>query len=128
MSKKVGRPEEVRKYQSSQGQGLPKEEAYGPWILVARKKKQSRKIQKELDQLPLLELVEYGPKKLMDIGPSNMALVRVNMGLGNSVGKQKQKALVFSFSSGFEVDCTTNLSLLNNTKDVLLNVKGIGTG
>ena len=43
---KVGRPEEARKGQSSQGQGLPKEKAFGPWILVARKKEQSRKIRK----------------------------------------------------------------------------------
>ena len=32
---KVGRPKETGKDQSSQGQGLPKEEAFGPYILVA---------------------------------------------------------------------------------------------
>ena len=49
------------------------------------------------------------------------------MGLGNNVGKQKQKALIFSFDSGFEVDRTTNFSLLNKIKDVSSNIKGIGT-
>ena len=57
-----------------------------------------------------------------------MAPVRVNVGLGNSARKQKQKASAFLFNSGFEADCTSNLSLLNKTKDVLSNVKGIGTG
>ena len=32
---KVSRPEDTGKDQSLQGQGLPKEEAFGPWILVA---------------------------------------------------------------------------------------------
>ena len=71
--------------------------------------------------------MEYGPKKLVDTRPSNVAPVRVNVGLGNSAEKQKQKASVFSLGSGFEVDCTTDLSLLNKTKDVSSNVKVIGT-
>nr|POF24623.1 hypothetical protein CFP56_61038 [Quercus suber] len=74
------------------------------------------------------KLVEYGPKKLVDTKPSNVALVRVNVGLGNSAGKQKQKVSVFSFGSGFKVDYFTDLSLLNKTKDVSSNVKSIGTG
>ena len=56
-----------------------------------------------------------------------MAPVRVNVGLGNSAGKQKQKASVFSFGSGSKANHTTDLSLLNKTKDVLSNVKGIST-
>ena len=56
-----------------------------------------------------------------------MAPVRVNVGLGNSARKQKQKASVFSFGSGSEADHTTDLSLLNKTKDVSSNVKGIST-
>ena len=73
--------------------------------------------------------MEYGPKKLVDTKPSNVAPIRVNVGLGNSAEKQKQKqkASVFSFGSGFEADCTTDLSLLNKTKDVSSNVKVIGT-
>ena len=72
--------------------------------------------------------MEYRPKKLMDTGPSNVAPVRVNVGLGNSARKQKQKASVFLFGGGFEADCTTDLSFLNKTKYILSNVKGIGTG
>ena len=71
--------------------------------------------------------MEYRPKKLVDTEPSNVALVRVNVGLGNNARKQKQKASIFSFSSGFEADRTMDLSLLNKTKDVSSNVKGIGT-
>ena len=54
-----------------------------------------------------------------------MAPVRVNVGLGSNAGKQKQKASIFLFDSGFEVDRTINFSLLNKTKDVSSNVKGI---
>ena len=71
--------------------------------------------------------MEYGAKKLVATGPSNVAPGRVNVGLGNNVGKQKQKASIFLFDSGFEVDRTTNFSLLNKIKDVSSNIKGIGT-
>ena len=69
--------------------------------------------------------MEYGPKKLVDTRTSNVAPVKVNVGLGNNA--EKQKASVFSFGSGFEADCTTDLSLLNKTEDVSSNVKVIGT-
>lgn len=123
--KKVDRPEEAGKDHILQGQGLLEEETFRPWILVAQKKKQSRKIQKESNQLPLLEPAKYGPKKLMYTGPSNMALSMVNVGLGNSTGKQKQKASGFSFGSDSEADHTKDLSLLNKTKVISSNVKDI---
>ncbi|KAF3967886.1 hypothetical protein CMV_008158 [Castanea mollissima] len=95
--KKICRPEEAGKDQISQGQGLSEEATFGPWNLVAQKKKPNRKIRKESYQLPLSVPMEYGPKKLMDTGPSNVALSMVDVSLGNNAGKQKQKASSFSF-------------------------------
>ena len=52
---------------------------------------------------------------LANTGPSFVAPIKANVGIGNSEGKQKQ-ALLFSSDSRPEVDCPTDFSPLNNTK------------
>ena len=52
---------------------------------------------------------------LANTGPSFVAPVKANVGIGNNEGKQKQ-ALLFSSNSKLEVDRPTDFSPLNKTK------------
>ena len=123
---KVGRSEEAGKEQNSQGQSLSEDEAFGPWIFVARKKQQSRKPLKETDQLPLSTLEENGPKKLANTGPPLVAPGKANVGLGNNEGKQTQ-VLHFLYENSPKVDQTNDFSPLNKTNNESSNAKSNGT-
>lgn len=99
---------------------------FGPWILVARKKQQSKKSPKVTDQLPLSALAENGPKKVVSSGPSFVVVGKSKVGLGNSVEKQSL-ALQFSHDNRFAIDQTKDFSAQNKTKYESPNAKSSGT-
>lgn len=122
----VGRSEEAGKEQDTQGQNLSEDEAFGPWILVARKKHQSRNSPKVTDQLPLSSLVENGPKKVGNSGPSLVEIGKSKVGLGNSVEKQSP-ALLVSHGNRSTIDQTKDFSSQNKTKYESPNAKSSGS-